>query len=221
MKPIWDIAKKDLQIELRSSILLIQVLPFALVVLVLFGMALDADTATLRAATPGLFWVTVLFASIMVIERSVAIETDSNTFDALRLSGLSGWKLFLGKALAVGCQILVIEAVLLIGVVVLFRAEFGQILLTATASLAATSAIASAGSLYGVISVGLGGRSTILPLLLLPVLTPVLVAASRVFGSALGTLAVDGWVWTSLLALAAVFYLLAGALAYETVLEDA
>jgi len=221
MREIWALARKDLLIEARAKVVATQVLPFALVILILFGLALDADRSTLRSFTPGLFWVATLFAGILAIQRSVSVETSSSAFEALRMSGAAGWKLFCGKALAVGLQLLAIEAVLALGVVVLYRTEFDEPVLVVTAAVAATIAIASAGSLYGVLAVGMGVRDTILPMLLLPILTPVLVAATRAFDDGLGTTAVDGWSWCGLLALFAVVYTAAGALAYAVVIEDA
>ena len=221
VREIWAVAHKDLLIEARSKVVATQVLPFALVILILFGLALDADRSTLRSFTPGLFWVATLFAGILAIQRSVTVETSSSAFEALRLSGAAGWKLFAGKALAVAIQLIAIEAVLALGVVVLYRTSFADPVLVVTAALAATVAIASAGSLYGVLAVGMGVRDTILPMLLLPILAPVLVAATRAFDDGLGTTAVDGWSWCALLALFAVIYSTVGALAYAVVIEDA
>jgi len=144
MREVWAVAGKDLRIELRSKVVASQVLPFAVIVLVLFGLALDADRGTLRSFTPGLFWVTVLFVAILTIQRSVSIETASSAFEALRLSGTAGWKIFAGKALAVAAQLLAIEAVMLLGVVVLYRSSFEDPVLVVTAALAATVAIATA-----------------------------------------------------------------------------
>lgn len=220
VREIWALCRKDLQIEARSKVVATQVIPFAMVILVLFGLALDADSRTLRDLAPGLFWVATLFASVLAIQRSVAVETLSATFEALRLSGAPGWKLFAGKALAVGLQLLVIQVVLALGIIVLYRSNIQDPVLVVTAAVAATVAIASAGSLYGVLAVGMGVRDTILPMLLLPIMMPVLVAATRAFGDGLGTAAVDGWTWTGLLALLAVVYATVGALAYAVVIED-
>ena len=63
-------------------------------------------------------------------------------------------------------------------------------------------------------------RETILPLLLLPVLAPVLIAATRAFEDALGEVAVNGWSWLVLLTLTAVVYAAFGALAFGTLLEE-
>ena len=124
MREIWALARKDLLIEARSKVVATQVVPFAMVVLILFGLALDADSRTLRDLAPGLFWVATLFAGVLTIQRSVAVETLSSTFEALRLSGAPGWKLFAGKAIAVGVQLLAVEAVLALGIVILYRSSF-------------------------------------------------------------------------------------------------
>ena len=61
--------------------------------------------------------------------------------------------------------------------------------------LTAGVAVAAAGTLYGAMAAGLGVRETLLPILLLPVLAPVLIGATRAFDDALGAAAVDGWAW--------------------------
>ena len=55
--------------------------------------------------------------------------------------------------------------------------------------------------------------------LLLPVLAPVLIAATRAFEAALDGAPADGWPWCGLLAAFAVLYSVAGAYAYGTLLE--
>ena len=55
---------KDLRLEWRSRVTLSQILPFALLVLILFAFALDPDRRILEEATPGLFWLAVLFSML-------------------------------------------------------------------------------------------------------------------------------------------------------------
>ena len=50
-------AGKDLRIEARSRVTAQQILPFGLIVLLLFAFALDPDRGILRRVAPGLFWV--------------------------------------------------------------------------------------------------------------------------------------------------------------------
>jgi heme exporter protein B len=127
---------------------------------------------------------------------------------------------FLGKTAAVALQLLVLELALGVGVIVLYGADpAGWLLLLGTA-LPATAGIAAAGSLYGILAVGLRVRETLVPLLLLPVLAPVLLAATRAFEAALDGNPSQGWPWAGLLTLFAVAYLGGGLGLYPTLMEE-
>ncbi|MDH4170416.1 MAG: heme exporter protein CcmB [Acidimicrobiia bacterium] len=214
------IAAKDLRIERRSRVLTTQVLPFALIVIVLFAFALDASTDALRRFTPGLFWVTVLFAAVLSVQRIFAVEVEDGALDALRLSGVDPASIFLGKAAAIATQLVVVEVLLGLSVVVFYDAEPDDVVLAAVAGVVAAGGVAAAGSLYGALVVNLRVRDTLLPVLLLPVLAPVLIAATRAYGDAFGTSAVDGWAWLGVLGLFGVIYLLLGILTYGVLLEE-
>ncbi len=214
------VAAKDLRIEARSRVVLNQVAPFALLVLVLFGFALDADQGTLRAFAPGLFWVAVLLCALLAIQRSVSVEQADGALSGLRLSGMSPAALFVGKASAVFVQLVVLEVLLAAGIIVLYGSEIDQPLLVFATGLLAAVAVACTGTLYGALASGLGVRETLLPILLLPVLAPVLIGATRAFDDALGSAAVDGWSWLGLLAVFAVVATAGGALAYGALVEE-
>src|SRR5487761_325787 len=99
------VAGKDLRIEVRSRVALAEVAPFALVILVLFGLALGPDRAVLQNVATGLFWVAVLLAPVLAVQRSFAIEAADDARDGLRLSGLDPAGVFAGKALAIAAQL--------------------------------------------------------------------------------------------------------------------
>jgi heme exporter protein B len=213
-------AGKDLRVELRSRVTTQQVAPFAILLLVLFGVALDPDRGILTRASSGLYWIAVLFCALLAIQRAFAIESADGGRDALRLSGLDPAGIFLGKAMAVAAQLAALEVVLALGVIVLYGAEVtGAVLLLATC-VAATIGLAAAGTLYGVVAAGLRVRDTLLPIMLLPVLTPVLIGATRAFDAALGGAASDGWPWCGLLVAFALAYTAVGTLAFGTLLEE-
>ena len=158
------VAGKDLRIEARSRVALWQVVPFAVLVLVLFAFAIGPDQPSLRHAAPGIFWVAVLFSTVLAIQRSFAIESGEGTRDGLRLSGIDPAGIFLGKAAAVGLQLLVLQVVLWAGVTFLFDVRVHVVWLAVVASLLATVGLACAGVLYGALSAGLRVRDTLLPL---------------------------------------------------------
>jgi len=214
------IAGKDLRIELRSKVTLQQVAPFAVLLLILFGVALDPDRGILARASAGLFWVAVLFSALLAIQRAFTIEAADGGRDALRLSGLDPAGIFLGKACAIGVQLVALELVLGAGVVVMYGAEVTGVPLLVATCAAATAGLAAAGTLYGVLAAGLRVRETLLPILLLPVLAPVLIGATKAFEAALGGAAADGWPWCGLLVTFSLLYLTFGTLAFGTLLEE-
>jgi heme exporter protein B len=215
------VAGKDLRIEARARVVAGQVLPFGFIVILLFAFALDPDRGVLERVAPGLFWVAVLLAMLLAVGRAFAIETQNGARDGLRLTGLDGGAVFLGKATAIAAQLALLEIVLGVGVVVVYGVEVhgvAVLLLTATA---ATVGMAATGTLYGVLAAGLRVRETLLPLLLLPVLAPVMLGATRAFEDGLAGAPADAWPWVAMLGLFAVLYTAIGVLAFGSLWEDA
>ncbi len=214
------VAGKDLRIESRSRVALAQILPFGLIVVLLFAFALDPDRGILARVAPGLFWVAVLLASLLAIGRAFSVEEQHNARDGLRLAGLDGAAIFLGKAAAIVLELLALEVVLGAGVVLLYDVDVhgvGVLILTA---LAATIGLAATGTLYGVLAAGFRSRETLLPLLLLPVLAPVMLGATRAFEDGLEGVPGDAWPWVALLGIFAGLYTAIGVLAFGALWEE-
>ncbi len=214
------IAGKDLRLEWRSRVGMNQVLPFAAVVLVMFAFALNPDSDLLQKATPGLFWVSVLFLALTTVGRTFSIESSEGISDSIRLSGLEPSGFFLGKVISIGVQLLILEVLLGIGVTVLYRASPAEWPLLLSTVGVATVGIAAAGTLYGMVAVSLRVRETILPLLLLPVLTPVLIGSTRAFEAAINETPADGWPWIGLMAVFSFVYVAAGIFGFGALMED-
>jgi heme exporter protein B len=213
------VAGKDLRVEARSRVGAQQVAPFAVVVLVIFAFAFDADHTLMRTAAAGLYWVAVLFAGVLTVQRSFAIEAPDGLRDGLRLSGMDPAGIFLGKAAAVAGQLLVLELLLAGGIAFLYSATLRGAGLLVLSAVLATVGLAAAGTVYGIVAAGLGVRETLLPLLLLPVVAPVLLAASKVWSATLQG-APGAWGWLRILVIFAVVYIAAGVLAFGALLEE-
>jgi heme exporter protein B len=95
--------------------------------------------------------------------------------------------------------------------------------LLVTTVITATSGLAFVGTLYGGLAAGVKGRETLLPLLLLPVVAPVLIGATRAFEASFGTggtAVSQGWPWVALLAVFAALFGVAGVVAFGPLLEE-
>ena len=228
------IAAKDLRVEWRSRVLLNQVLPFAMIVLVLFAFALDnggvvSDGTINRSITeyvaPGLLWLATMFSLLIVVHRAFAIEAGDGALDALRVAGVDPAGIFLGKALAIAVQLLVLEVVTALGVMVFYDAQvrLGGLVLLVTTLVTATCGLAAVGTLYGGLTAGAKGRETLLPLLLLPVVAPVLIGATKASEAAWGTGGTgltEGWPWIGLLAVFATVFIAVGTVAFGSLLDE-
>ncbi|MBI2169966.1 MAG: heme exporter protein CcmB [Actinobacteria bacterium] len=214
------VAGKDLRIEGRSRVTTNQVLPFAGLVLLLFAFALDPDRGLLPRVAPGLFWVAVLLAALLAVSRAFAVEAENGARDGLRLSVLDPAAVYLGKAAGVAAQLVALEAVLAAGLFVLYDVDAHQVWLLALSAGLATAGLAAAGSVYGALAAGLRVRETLLPLLLLPVVAPVMLGATRAWEAALNGVPSDAWPWVQVMAAFAVMYTALGVIAFGPLLEE-
>jgi heme exporter protein B len=225
----WRIARlvaaKDLRIERRSRVVINQVLPFAAVTMLMFAFALDASDVLERVA-PGLVWLATLFSLLVLVRRAFAIESDDGALDAIRVAGVDPVAIYWGKSMALAAQLAVLEVLLLVAAVLLYGADVpaGGLALLGLTLVLATAGLACVGTLYGGLTAGFTGRETLLPLLVLPVVAPVLIGATRAVESALGTDGAalsEGWPWVGLLAVFAVAFGVGGALAFGPLIEEA
>jgi heme exporter protein B len=229
LRDTWLMTVKDLRIEMTSRVVTAQIMPFGILILILFGLAIspdllvvgDARRPVIEEVAPGLFWLAVLLSALMALGRAFALEADDGNLDALRMAGLDPAGVFLGKALAVAVQLVAVEVVLGFGAFVVFGAPVAQVGLLLTTVLLATIGVTLAGTLYAALAAGLRVRDTLVPLLVLPVLAPVLLGATLATRDALfADPAVPGWSWAGLLAVFAMLYLGVGMLAFGPLLEE-
>jgi heme exporter protein B len=210
------VAGKDLRIEVRSRVLLWQVVPFGVMALLLSGLALGPTRAGHSSAAPGLFYLVVVLVVLLMINRSHGVESTAGTRASVATLGLDPAGVFLGKALALCVELWVASAVLLSGSVVLLHTQLRGTIVAVPSIAITLAAIAGAGTLYGALTSS-GGSATLLPVLSLPAFAPLLIAGERSFSAALSGGAVWQWWVISLVALVA--YLGLGILLYG-VLEE-
>jgi len=211
---------KDLRIETRSRVALNQIVPFAISVILIFGLALGPNREVLEPAASGLFWVAVLLSTVLAVQRSFAVESADSARDGLRLSGLDPAGIFLGKMAAVVVQLLVLEVLLSGGVALLYGARLSGTLVLIATCLLGTIGLGAVGVLYGAAASGLKVRETLLPLLFLPVVAPVVLAATKAWNEALAGTPGRASTWLSVLAVFAIIYVSIGIVAFGPMLED-
>lgn len=172
------ILAKELRLELRTPELLNATIVFGLVVVMLFSYAFEPTLAESRKYGPGLLWMAFLFAGSLMLHPSFAREQSNNTLDALRLAPISSFAILLGKMLANFIFLSVAELILVPIFSVLYNVSLagivGRLILVLVLG---TIGITVTGTVFAAIAAHSRMRELMLPLLLLPILAPLLIAA--------------------------------------------
>lgn len=187
------IYRKDVIVSWRRRQLFTQLLPFALIALVLFGIAFDADRPLLRRVSPGLVWMVMLFVAMLSASRTFSSEDEDGARTKLRTLGFDPAGMFLGKTFALFTELLLVLGFTIAGIGIFFGLEVASVPALVVVSVLGVAGIAAALTLYSALTSGLRGGESVLPILVLPVLAPVLLTASRAWEDALGITAGSPW----------------------------
>jgi len=176
---VWDHLRKDLRLEWRSRDSINGMLFFSLLVVVVFGLAFDPTSypTLARQISGGILWVALLFASITALNQSWAREQRNNVLEAQRMAPSPASALFLGKALANMLFVLAVEAVLAPIFIVFFNLHaLGNVWLLVLILPLGTWALVVNGTFFAALGLRARNRELLLPLLLLPISLPALLA---------------------------------------------
>jgi heme exporter protein B len=179
LRHVLDHLHKDLRLEWRSRDSINGMLFFALLVVVVFGLAFDPTgyPTTTRQIAGGILWVALLFASMTALNLSWARELRNQVLEAQRMAPSPASALFLGKALANMLFVLVVEAVLAPIFIVFFNLRvLGNVWLLALILPLGTWALVVNGTFFAALGLRARNRELLLPLLLLPISLPALLA---------------------------------------------
>jgi heme exporter protein B len=170
---------KDLLSEWRSRDRVVSMLLFSLLVVVIFHFALPPESAEqARALAPGLLWLATVFAALLGLNRAFALELENDALAGLALAPADrGW-IFLGKAAANVLLLLLVQSVTAAAFGLAFDVPvLAHALPLAGVLLLGALGISAIGTLFGAVAVRTRFREVVLPLLLLPLLVPVVMAA--------------------------------------------
>jgi heme exporter protein B len=222
MNAFRAILAKDLRVELRTLESVPAMALFALTTFVLFRFGLDRETLEGSLAA-GVLLATVLFAAILAINRIFLAEREQGGFDAIRLAPVEGTALFAAKVAALLVYLGALELVAVPAFAFLFMDEWTGLAPLVPVLLLADLGLAVTGTIVSAIAVNSRARDLLGPLIMLPLLVPVMIAAA---GAAEPLLAADGpsyadfGQWVAVLALYDVVFLLVGYAVYDFLLED-
>jgi heme exporter protein B len=188
LRRVWAIVRKDLAAEMRSREMVSAMLVFALVVILVFNFAFDMRAARAIEVAPGVLWVAFAFSGMLGLGRSFILERDQGCLDGLLLCPSDRSIIYLGKMLGNLLFISIIEVASLPVFIAIFNLPLELRLLPVI--LLGTIGLAAVGTLFSAMTVQARAREVLLPVLVLPIIIPVLIAAVKLTAGLL-----DGQPW--------------------------
>ncbi|MGH2751400.1 MAG: heme exporter protein CcmB [Actinomycetota bacterium] len=227
--------RKDLRVEARGRDTLPPMLAFCLTVALLLSFSLPGNavmrdpvevpigTVALADVIAGFLWITVLFAGLIGFARTFEIEREDGALDALLLVPLDRSGLFVAKALSNLVYLVVMQLLLVPVFALFFSLRLGRDWLVLALVIALVDVGFSAlGTLFAALAAQTRSRELILPLLALPALVPIFIAAVELtsdlfMGGGLEAVAARGWL--GVLVVFDVVFATVGALAFEFAID--
>lgn len=191
---------KDLRIEWRSKDSINSMLFFALLVVVVFSLAFDPTLTVSRQIAGGILSVATLFASVNGLNQTWARELRHQVLDAQRMTPAPASSLFLAKVLANFLFVTLVQVVLAPLFIMFYNLRaVGNGWLLALVLPLGTWALVSNGTFFAALSIRSRNRELLLPLILLPIFIPALLAMVQA-SSAILTGESDPGLWIKMLA---------------------
>lgn len=173
----WTIASKDLSNEIKTKQTIGMMVIFSSLVVLIFSFAFDPTNNMVKAVIPGLVWLITVFSGILGLNRSFLAEHENDALTGLRSAPIDPSSIYLGKVLA---NFILVSAVQLVSIPVLFLLFdyrfFGKVSWFILVVIIGTLGFIIVGTFLAALAANAKNSEMLLPVLLLPLLSPLLIA---------------------------------------------
>lgn len=218
------LVRKDLRLELRTRETIVAMVLFAIVMLAILQFGFGTRDDDLTRFVGGLMWVTLAFTAVLGVGRSYVAEREQRVLDGLLVSPVPRVVMMSAKAIAIFLYMTAVEVVVipLVGIFFVQGPYWQSIGWIAIAALLANVCIALSGTLFSGLALFTRARDLILPVLFLPALVPVVIAAAgATYSVAGGPHDMSEWRGYCLFLLAyAILFALVSVATYDAVFDD-
>ncbi len=174
---IAAIVKKDILMEMRTKQVINAALVFAVLFVVVFSFTMEIGSNMEQKLSGGIFWVSVAFAGILSFNKTIGSETDNGSFEALMLAPVDKSAVFFGKVISNMLFLFLVEVILIPLFLVFYNVNIIGHPLMAAVIILSTYAYSLIGTLFSIISVRTSSKEIMMPVLFLPFMVPVIIAA--------------------------------------------
>lgn len=213
---------KDLLLELRRRESLLAMFFFGVLLLFIFNFSLDIEREKAVAMAPGLLWLAVVFCGTLGLMQLFQPERENRCLEALLVAPIDRSTLFVSKA----CFNFILMALVEIVVFPLYWILFGvaaweHLPFVFLYGLLGTLGFSVLGTLFSALTLSARGREILLPLLILPLLIPIVLATIRGMDAILHNAEfAEALPWLNMLIAFDIIFLTAGILVFDWVVES-
>ena len=214
--------RKDLMIEFRSREILISMITFGAAIILLYAFAFRPSPESMQTFAPGLIWMVFLFVSVLSLHRSYSLEKEFDAFSMILSAPVERSVLFISKYLS-GFIFLIVAQMVLLPLFFLFLqlpmpVNLAQML---GVFILVDLGISAVGSLLSATVMRVRVNEMLLPLLLFPMVTPLLISAVKSTASIMDNQPFNQWkLWFQLIVSFVIVYSVMGYLIFDYVSEE-
>ncbi|HBV85338.1 heme exporter protein CcmB [Desulfosporosinus sp. BICA1-9] len=169
---------KEIRSELQSKEMLSTMIVFSLLVVVVFGFAIDLNKELMSKVLPGIIWITIIFAGIFCLNRSFAAEKQNDCLYGLMLCPLDRSAIYVAKTIMNLLLMVIVEGVTVPLFFIIFNYPGPQQLgLFVIVLLLGTYCFMAVGTFLAALSSATKAGEMLMPIMLIPLIVPVLLSA--------------------------------------------
>lgn len=171
------IAGKDLRNELKTKQTIGMMIVFSSIVILIFSFAFDPTNNMVKAIIPGLVWVITIFSGILGLNRAFVSELENDCLTGLRTAPIDPASIYIGKVIANLSLVVVVQMISIPVLFLLFNYSFkGSVVWFVLIVVIGTFGFIIVGTFLAALTANAKNSEMLLPVLLLPLLSPLMIA---------------------------------------------
>lgn len=214
--------KKELFIEFRSREVILSMLIFGLSIILVFAFTSNVSKVIVTNYAPGMFWIMVLFVTVLGVHRSFSYEKEFDAFSLLISSPIDRGLIYLAKWISGFIFLTIMEAIVIIPFFKFLLIEYpSDLLLFVVTTLLINLAIMSVASLVSGIAMRANLSEVLVPILFFPLVSPVVIAASKISAGIMAGDPYQLWkIWLLIVISIIVIFSLVGYTLFDFITEE-
>ncbi len=228
LRQIAALIRKDLGLQFRSKETLALIFVFSVLVVLIFAFAFGPEFPTEKTErgklAASVLWAAFVFAGIITLNRSFAIERSHSALHGIRLTGVDASYVYLSKVIS-NVVFLFLLKIVITPIALQFFELFDDVTVVTVIKLLGVLSIGTLGfCAVGVLLAGMStstnGGESLLSVILLPLVIPIIMAGTKCTVSILVTGELEDRFWLMMLIGSSLVFLASAYLLADAVIEE-